>query len=189
MTVEAVQVPVYRPFVVRVARLQRLSPSFLRVTFTGADLADFTSNGFDQRIKVMLPLPGRGIDDCPSDPDWYGAWRALPADRRMPIRTYTVRGVRTEQREVDIDFVLHGATGPASAWAESAAVGDEVVLIGPNSRFPGPTGGFEWHPPVDASCLLIAGDETAVPAVCAIVEALPPGQDARVLLEVTTAED
>ncbi|SDF35392.1 NADPH-dependent ferric siderophore reductase, contains FAD-binding and SIP domains [Blastococcus fimeti] len=189
MTVETVQIPVYRPFAVQVARLQRLSPSFLRVTFAGVDLDEFGTNGHDQRIKVMLPLPGRGIDDCPTDPDWYGAWRALPAERQMPIRTYTVRALRAELREVDVDFVLHGATGPASAWAETAAVGDEVVLIGPNSRFPGPTGGFEWHPPVDASCLLIAGDETAVPAICSIVESLPAGRRAHVLLEVPEAGD
>lgn len=189
MTIEAVQVPVYRPFVVQVARLQRLSPSFLRVTFTGPDMADFASNGFDQRIKVVLPLPGRSTVDFPSDPDWYGAWRALPADRQMPIRTYTIRALRPETGEVDVDFVLHGATGPASAWAETAAVGDEVVLIGPNRPFPGNTGGFEWHPPADASCLLVAGDETAVPAICAIVETLPAGQRAHVLLEVPTAAD
>jgi NADPH-dependent ferric siderophore reductase len=189
MTVEAVEVPVYRPFPVQVARLRRLSPSFLRVTFTGADMADLTSNGRDQRIKVMLPLPGRGIDDCPSEADWYGAWRALPAERRMPIRTYTIRALRPERGEVDVDFVLHGATGPASAWAETAVVGDEIVLIAPNARFPGPTGGFEWHPPADASCLLLAGDETAVPAICAIVESLPAGRRARVLLEVPTPAD
>ncbi len=189
MAVETLQVPAYRTFAVQVACLQRLSPSFLRVTFTGAELDEFASFGFDQRIKVMLPLPGRGIDDCPADPDWYGAWRALPADRRMPIRTYTIRGARPGLREVDVDFVLHGATGPASAWAESAALGDEVVLVGPNARYPGPTGGFEWHPPADASRLLIAGDETAVPAICAIVESLPARQHARVLLEVPEAGD
>jgi NADPH-dependent ferric siderophore reductase len=189
MTVEALEIPVYRPFPVQVSRLQRLSPSFLRVTFIGADMADFASNGRDQRIKVMLPLPGRGLEDCPSAADWYGAWRALPDDRRMPIRTYTIRALRPERGEVDVDFVLHGATGPASAWAERAAVGDEIVLVGPNARFPGPTGGFEWHPPADASCLLIAGDETAVPAVCAIVESLPAGRRARVLLEVPTPAD
>jgi NADPH-dependent ferric siderophore reductase len=189
MTVETLQVPTYRPFAVRVARLQRLSPSFLRVTFTGTDLDECAPNGFDQRIKVLLPIPGRGIVDCPSGTDWYGEWRALPEDRRNPIRTYTVRDWRPDLREMDVDFVLHGATGPASAWAERAARGDEVALIAPNARFPGPTGGFEWHPPADASCLLVAGDETAVPAICAIVESLPAGQRARILLEVPTAGD
>ncbi|RBY95820.1 siderophore-interacting protein [Blastococcus sp. TF02-8] len=189
MTVETVQVPAYRTFPVQVAQVQRLSPSFLRVTFTGPELDVFASNGFDQRIKVLLPLPGRGIVDCPAGDDWYGAWRALPPEQQMPIRTYTVRAARPELLEVDVDFVLHGATGPASAWAERAVVGDEVVLVGPNARFAGPTGGFEWHPPADASCLLLAGDETAVPAICAIVESLPEGQHARVLLEVPEAGD
>jgi NADPH-dependent ferric siderophore reductase len=189
MTVEALPIPAYRIFAVQVSGLQRLSPSFLRVTFTGADLADCAPNGWDQRIKVLLPLPGRGLADCPTGADWYAEWRALPAERRNPIRTYTVRAARPAAREMDVDFVLHGAAGPASAWAETAAVGDEVALVAPNARFPGPTGGFEWHPPADASCLLAAGDETAVPAICAIVEALPAGPPARVFLEVPTAAD
>ncbi len=189
MTVETLQVPIYRPFAVSVSRVRRLSPSFLRITFTGPDLRGCAPNGWDQRIKVLLPVPGRGLADCPTGADWYGEWRALPEDRRNPIRTYTVRGWRPGPSELDVDFVLHGATGPASAWAECAAVGDEVALVAPNASYPGPTGGFEWHPPADASCLLVAGDETAVPAVCAIVEALPPGRRARVLLEVPTADD
>ena len=189
MTVETAQVPAYRTFAVQGARLRQLSPSFLRVTFTGPDLDLFASNGLDQRIKVLLPLPGRGLVDCPTGPDWYGEWRALPAERQVPIRTYTVRAVRRDPAEVDVDFVLHGATGPASAWAETATVGDEVVLVGPNALFEGPTGGFEWHPPADATRLLLAGDETAVPAICAIVESLPAGQRASVLLEVPTADD
>jgi NADPH-dependent ferric siderophore reductase len=189
MTVEAPQIPAYRTFVVHVSQLQQLSPSFLRVTFTGPDLGDCAPNGWDQRIKLLLPLPGRGIADCPTGPDWYADWRALPDDRRNPIRTYTVRAARQEAREIDVDVVLHGATGPASAWAEQAAVGDELAIVAPNARFPGPTGGYEWHPPADASCLLVAGDETAVPAICAIVESLPEGVPARVLLEVPTSAD
>ena len=189
MTVEAPAIPAYRTFGVRVSRVQRLAPSFVRITFTGPELDDFSSNGFDQRIKVLLPLPGRGILDRPAGVDWRATWRALPPERRMPIRTYTVRAARPERREVDVDFVLHGATGPASAWAQQATVDDEVVLVGPDARFPGDTGGFEWHPPADASCLLVAGDETAVPAICAIVETLPEGRRARVLLEVPTAAD
>jgi NADPH-dependent ferric siderophore reductase len=172
-----------------VSRVARLSPSFLRITFTGAELDECAPNGFDQRIKVLLPLPGRGVRDCPRGADWYAEWRALPEDRRNPIRTYTVRAARPHLRELDVDFVLHGSTGPASAWAERATIGDEVALIAPNARFPGPTGGIEWRPPAAAAQLLLAGDETAVPAVCAIVEALPPGRPARVLLEVPTSGD
>lgn len=189
MTVETAQVPAYRTFAVQVARVERLSPSFLRVTFTGADLDLFASNGLDQRIKVLLPIPGRGLVDCPTGSDWYGEWRALPAERQVPIRTYTVRAVRTDPVEVDVDFVLHGATGPASAWAEAARVGDEVVLVGPNARYEGPTGGFEWQPPSGAISLLLAGDETAVPAICAIAESLPAGLRAHVLMEVPSPAD
>jgi NADPH-dependent ferric siderophore reductase len=189
MTLAAPPIPAYRPFAAEVARVQRLSPSFLRVTFTGPSFDDLAPNGWDQRIKVLLPTAAHGLRDCPTGDDWYADWRALPEERRNPMRTYTVRASRPELREVDVDFVLHGATGPASAWAERAAPGDEVVLIGPNARFPGPTGGFEWRPPTDARCLLLAGDETAVPALCAIVESLPAGSRARVLMEVPEAGD
>ena len=193
MTVDAVDtapaVPAYRPFVVRVARAVQLGPSFRRFTFTGVDLDEFASGGADQRIKVLLPLPGSGLADCPSRADWYAEWRALPDERRNPLRTYTVRAARPLEREVDVDFVLHGSTGPASVWAEQARPGDEIVLVGPNARFAGPTGGVEWRPPAGAHALLLAGDETAVPAMSAIAEALPYGTAARVLLEVPTEDD
>jgi NADPH-dependent ferric siderophore reductase len=189
MTLAAPPVPAYRPFAAEVARVQRLSPSFLRVTFTGPSFDDLAPNGWDQRIKVLLPTAERGLRDCPRGDDWYAEWRALPEERRNPMRSYTVRASRPDAREIDVDFVLHGTSGPASAWAERAAAGDEVVLIGPNARFPGPTGGFEWHPPADARCLIVAGDETAVPAVCAIVESLPAGRSVRVLMEVPEAGD
>jgi NADPH-dependent ferric siderophore reductase len=186
---ETVEVPAYRPFRVRVTRVQRLSPAFVRITFGGSDLDEFASNGFDQRIKVVVPLPGRGTVECPQGPDWYGAWRALPPKQRNPLRSYTVRAARPLEREVDVDFVLHGPSGPAGAWAGQARPGDDLVLVGPDARCPRPTGGFEWHPPAAASELLLAGDETAVPAICAIAEALPAGRPVRALLEVPTVAD
>lgn len=185
----AATVPAFRPFAVHVARVRALSPSFLRVTFTGADLDGFGSQGADQRIKVLLPLPATGLADCPRGDDWFAEWRAVPDERRNPMRTYTVRAARPLEREVDVDFVLHGPTGPASTWALRARPGDEVVLIGPDARFPGSPGGVEWRPPTGARALLLAGDETAVPAICAITEALPAGTGARVVLEVPTEDD
>jgi NADPH-dependent ferric siderophore reductase len=191
MTVETAHPPTvpFRPFAVQVSRVQRIGRSFLRATFTGDDLDEFASQGADQRIKILFPLADSGLAHCPLDGDWYAQWRALPDARRNPMRSYTVRAARPLDGEVDVDFVLHGPTGPASAWAEQAAPGDGVVLIGPNARFAGTPGGVEWRPPAGARALLLAGDETAVPALSAIAEALPRGTGARVLLEVPTEDD
>jgi len=191
MTVQSVEaVPAYRPFSVTAERVRRLSRSFVRVTFTGDDLGEFRSGGLDQRIKVLFPLAGRGLADCPTGADWFEEWRALPDQRRNPIRTYTVRAARPAQREVDVDFVVHdGPTGPAGAWARAARPGSEVVLVGPNARFPGDAGGIEWRPPPGSPRLLVAGDETAVPAISAIAAALPAGTTGRILLEVPGVDD
>jgi NADPH-dependent ferric siderophore reductase len=111
------EVAAWRFFRVLVARSQRLSPSFLRVTFAGPDLDRFADTGYDQRIKLVLPLPDCGLGHLPTGPDWHAQWRGLPDERRNPIRTYTVRAVRRHLAEVDVDVVLHGDAGPASRWA------------------------------------------------------------------------
>ncbi|MEU4541073.1 siderophore-interacting protein [Streptosporangium sp. NPDC023825] len=185
----AAEVPAYRGHRAEVVRAVRLGPNFVRVTFGGEDLAGFADKGFDQRIKVILPLPDGSITPLGDGDDWYQRWRALPDELRNPIRTYTARAVRPELRELDIDFVLHGEVGPASRWATRVAPGDRVVVVGPNAAHPGPVGGQEWAPPAGASHLLLAGDETAVPAIAAIVESLSGSVRATALLEVPEAAD
>ncbi|HWG99598.1 MAG TPA: siderophore-interacting protein [Pilimelia sp.] len=179
----------YRLFPVTVRRLTRLSPSFLRVTFTGADLCAFADNGRDQRIKLLFPAPVGGHPDLPDGRDWYAHWRGLPDQCRPPLRTYTVRAARPEQREVDVDMVLHGDGGPAARWAGGARPGDPLVLVGPNARHPGDHGGTAFRPPRDDAPLLIAGDETAVPAAAAILAGLPGTARGEALLEVPHPED
>ncbi|WP_440083315.1 siderophore-interacting protein [Streptosporangium sp. LJ11] len=185
----AAEVPAYRGHQVEVVRTARLSPNFVRVTFGGEDLAGFADKGFDQRIKVILPLPDGSITPLGDGDDWYQRWRALPDELRNPIRTYTARAVRPELRELDVDFVLHGESGPASRWATRVTPGDRVVVVGPNAACSGPVGGQEWAPPAGASHLLLAGDETAVPAIAAIVESLSGSVRATALLEVPEAAD
>lgn len=185
-------VPSFRMFRVRVAGLQRLCPSLLRVTFTGDDLDRFADNGFDQRIKFFLPIGSVGFDelvDLGRSGDWYGRWRELPDERRHPMRTYTARGVRPHLRELDVDVVLHGDTGPASRWAGAAAVGDELVVVGPNADHEGPHGGVDFVPPAHTDRLLLVGDETALPAVAGILERLAPEARGEVLLEMPHADD
>lgn len=180
--------PAYRLFDVQVRAVTVLSPSFLRVTFTGPNLDSFDDVGDDQRLKLVLPRPGARPVELPRDADWYAAWRALPDAVRPALRTYTVAAVRPAAREVDVVFVRHGATGPASAWAEGAAPGDRLTLVGPDARSRAPRRAAEWSPP-DAGRLLLAADETAVPAVLAVLAGLAGDRPGVAHLEVPVAAD
>lgn len=191
--------PTTRAYRTRVARISRLSEHFVRFTFADDDLQHFGTGGLDQRIKLMLPradgtLPEVGLfdDPAPTMMEWYGRWRQLPDEERNPLRTYTVRDVRPEAREIDVDFVLHGTQGPASAWALGAGVGDELVILGPDERSEtggrGRSGGIEWDPGTARSVLLV-GDETAAPAICSVLETLDSDVSGHVFLEVPSASD
>ncbi|THG28577.1 siderophore-interacting protein [Naasia lichenicola] len=187
--------PGYRPYRVQVVAIRRVSCCFARITFTGVDLGDFGTGGRDQRIKVILPLPGERFGDFgQDDPDsiqrgeWYLRWRELPDHDRNPIRTYTVRAVRPAMAEIDVDFVSHGDTGPASAWVGRARAGDELLLVGPDATSPNSGGGIEWHPG-SASRVLLVGDETALPAISAILETLEPGVRGHAIVEVPHQAD
>lgn len=180
--------PAYRTFVVSVARVERLAEHFVRLTFTGDELADFGTAGLDQRVKIVLPLADSGFEHFPAETDWYGAWRELPEEHRNPFRTYTVRAVRPAAREVDVDFVLHGETGPASAWAAHVQPGDPVLIVGPDERSPGRALGIDWRPGA-VRTVLLAGDETAAPAICAILDGLPADARGCALIEIPTPGD
>lgn len=191
-TTTAPEQPAWRPFRVWVKGLQRLSPTFLRVTFTGGDLDHLGHDAPDQRIKVYIPPAGQQIPDIGLD-NWYAQYRQMDPATRGALRTYTIVAVRPEAREVDIDFVLHGDSGPASTWANRITIGAEVALIGPNRQFPDDCQGYEWKPPAAAHTVLIAGDETALPAISGILASMRtwsalPAQ-IHVLVEVPNAQD
>ncbi|NMO56187.1 siderophore-interacting protein [Actinoplanes sp. TBRC 11911] len=213
----------WRFFTTEVRAVRGLSPHFVRVTFTGEDLDRFADNGFDQRIKLILPLADGGFEHLPTHADWYEEWRSLPDHRRNPVRTYTVRAVRPRQKEVDLDMVLHGATGPASRWAVEVSPGAPARLMGPNADFDGVHGGIDFRPPAltanpqaftpsrrtpdpraltldppdlaaaadtgSTPHLLIAGDETAVPAIASILGCLPPYARGESLIEIPSPDD
>jgi NADPH-dependent ferric siderophore reductase len=140
-------------------------------------------------VKLIFPLPGVGLAPLPLAQDWYPQWRALPGELRNPIRTYTVRAVRPELAEIDIDIALHGRTGPASRWALDAREGDGIVIYGPNALHGGPYGGVDFLPPEHTDAYLLAGDPTALPAISAILEDLPRDSRGIAVLEVDDASD
>ncbi|MCO7218607.1 siderophore-interacting protein [Klenkia sp. PcliD-1-E] len=192
--------PTYRFFETTVARTERLSPGFLRLTFTGPDLHLFGAGGDDQRFKLLIPDDGAPVTELLSvaGPDWYAAWCAMPDGARPHMRTYTVRALRPEVAEMDVDVVLHGIrpdgtaapdAGPAALWAAAAQPGDPMVLLGPDRPGSGRMWGVEWAPPTDADTLFLAGDETAVPAIAAVLESLVPGPRVVAVLEVPEVGD
>ncbi|CAL9310472.1 siderophore-interacting protein [Streptomyces sp. SudanB182_2057] len=185
----------FRFFSLQVVRTRRLGPSLVRVTFTGADLHAFHSDGHDQSLSLFLPHPGQSEPAVPLElgDGWWQGWRELPDDVRAVMRSYTLRALRRDPDEIDIDFALHGVepgaatpAGPASRWAARAAAGDRVLLLGPavaDNR------AIRFRPPADTDLVVLCGDETAVPAATAILESLPAGTRVRAWLEVPHAGD
>jgi len=186
---------------VTVTAVRDLSPHLRRITFTGPRLADAVTAGPDQRIKLFLPPPGRTDLVLPSG-DWYPVWLAMPAEDRVVMRTYTVRALRPALAELDIDFALHGRTGPASAWATDVTVGDRVGdreggRVGLLLPFAVDTSsvkgllqsGVDYVPPASSVHRLLVADETALPALEGILEQLPPEVTATAFVEVPDVAD
>ena len=121
----------------------------VRVTLAGDDLADFASDGPADHVKLFLPDPATGILTTPvMTPE--GPRR--PTEGTVISRDYTPR--LFHDGLLDIDFVVHGDEGPASAWAAQAAVGQSLAVAGPR--------GSRLAPSV--SKLFLVVDETALPS-------------------------
>ncbi|MEU7592950.1 siderophore-interacting protein [Streptomyces sp. NPDC039022] len=176
----------------QVTAVRRLSPHLARITFGGPGLAGFRLDGPDQQVKLYFPRHGQRAPRLPepsADGDlmrWYQAFRTIPEDERPWMRSYTVRAHHPGDSTIDIDFVLHGtdtARGPATRWAHRAAPGDTLGMFGPSAYFarPVPLGTADW--------MLLAGDESALPAIGTLAEWLPEGARAVAYIEVPDAAD
>ena len=140
-----------------VVRVEDLSPHYRSITFAGESLSDFVSASFDDHVKFMLET-----------------------NSESPVRRdYTPRRFSTQDRELTLEFALHGE-GPAADWALQAQVGQRVTIGGPRGSFIIPLD-YAWH--------LFAGDETALPAIARRLEELPAGATALVLVQTADAAD
>jgi NADPH-dependent ferric siderophore reductase len=161
---------------VTVARTEQLSPTMVRVVFSGDDLANFEMNEFsDAYVKLIYPRAGV---QYPDPIDMKAIRNTLPQCDWPQNRTYTVRRWDAEARELTVDFVVHGDEGLAGPWARDAKPGDQIWLAGPGGGYL-PDAAADWH--------LLAGDESALPAIAASLEALPEGAVGNALIEIHDA--
>ena len=146
-----------------VTRVERLAPRLVRVVLDGDGLAGFTPTEFTDQYVNALFLPPDAPWTVPFDPDEV---KAGPAEHRPRGRRETVRRWDPDRGELWLELVTHGDVGLAGRWADHAAPGDRLQVVGPS-------GGYAPDP--DADGHLMVGDESALPAIAASLERVPSG--------------
>jgi NADPH-dependent ferric siderophore reductase len=148
-----------------------VSPHLARVTLGGPELEGLVVDEPAASVRLLLPEAGAGELVMPT---WNGNEFLLPDGARPTIRTFTPGRVDPDALELDLDVVLHDA-GAASDWARTAPHGAPAAVSGPGR-------GYVVDPAAPA--FLLAGDESALPAIRQLLEALPAGVPVQVLVEV-----
>lgn len=144
---------------VTVTRAQPLTVRMVRVSFAGSNLEEFIGQPASS-VRLLLPSPG---DEKLTIPIWNGNEFLRPDGSRPAIRTFTPRRVHPATGELDLEIVLH-QEGVASDWARSAQPGDQAAISGP---------GRGYVIDGEAPRFLLAGDESALPAIGQLLESLP----------------
>ena len=159
-----------------VVDVQRVTPHLVRITLAGEDLRDYVDNGGDQHVAVLF----FGDEVIVPDPFTGAAMKRMRPYVRPRMRRYTIRRFEPESRTLEIDVLVHDDDGPGTQWASSVRVGDLVYWWGPTEA---------WHPDPGTEHVLLVGDETALPAIEAIVRETAARIRVSVVAEVTGAQD
>lgn len=130
-----------------------------RITLSGNDLSDFPDNMSGGYIKLIFSREG---------------------NYKPNLRTYTIAQQRHDNNEIDIDFMLHGDSGLAASWANNAKVGDSIEIAGGSPKT-GMNHNADWF--------LIAGDMTALPAICVNLRSLPENAKGFIYIEILSEAD
>lgn len=149
--------PPYSLFDVVAEQVVLVTPHMMRITIDGSCLSPFRDGLPTQWLKVFVPGTTTG-------------------------RAYTVRRFDPVSKKLELDFVLHGDNGPASAWAARVKPGDTFKISGAHPR-----SGFDIEP--GATRYLLFGDETALPAIAGVLESLPPNARVDGFIEVADADE
>lgn len=166
-----------------VVRREQLTDHMVRLVLGGNGengFDTFSPNEFsDAYVKIAIVPDGVDVAALPK-PLTLDSFQELPSEQRPTVRTYTVRNVDTERGEITIDFVVHGEQGVAAPWAAAVQPGQPAYLMGPSGAY-APDPAADWH--------LLAGDEAALPAISAALEALPDNAIGKVFIEVAGPGD
>ena len=155
---------------------RQVSPDLVRLSlnspaFVGKDL-EFT----DHYIKLLF-VPESADYSWPFDMEQIR--EELPRDKHPITRTYTLINLDSQTGDFDVDFVTHGDSGLAGPWGRDVEVGAKIGFFGP---------GGAWGPAAEYDHFVLAGDESAAPAIGAGLEKLPEGATATAYIEIE-AED
>ena len=146
------------------------TPHVVRVVCDGPDLHNLIVDQPAASVRLLLPSPGTSEVVIPT---WNGNEFLLANGQRPTIRTFTPIRASGATSELLLDIVVHGS-GAASDWATAATVGDRAAISGPGR-------GYVADP--EASSFVLVGDETAIPAISQLVEALPAERPVQVGIE------
>lgn len=151
---------VFDQFVMSVTAVTELSEHMRRITFHAPEFASFAVTGPDEYFGLLTATGRELVMPADDRVNVRSSLRAMPEDTRPDLRWYTIRAHRPDTAEIDVDFVVHGDAGPGTRWARRAIAGDKAGFR---------AGGSAYNPPSEGSVLL-AADETALPALAAILE-------------------
>ena len=147
-----------------------VTPHLVRVTLGGRELTGLDPGLPAASVRLLVPRDGALVL-----PTWTGNEFLFADGSRPPLRPLTPRRWDAERSELTVEIVLHG-DGPLSTWAATVGRGATAALSGTGR-------GYEIDPSLTG--LLLAGDESALPAISVLLEALPPSTNVTVLAEVT----
>lgn len=180
----ALQRPRHRRMLTLTVRAgERVSPHFRSITLGGDDVRHLERYGYDQSGRLFFADPGNDDVVLPTSERWMLQRTLLSGRRRPRVRSYSIRRFRPEISAFDIEISLHerdGPNAPGTAWALAAEPGDQVAFLDEGYSYR-PTAGAEWQ--------LLVGDESALPAILAILEDCADALPAEVFLEVPADDD
>ncbi|MGH3598012.1 MAG: siderophore-interacting protein [Mycobacterium sp.] len=159
---------------------EELTSHMVRVVLGGSGFDTFRPSEFtDSYVKLVLVADDVDMAGL-EHPLTLDSFADLPAERQPAIRTMTVLRADAAAREIAIDVVVHGEHGAAGLWAVAAEAGRPVYLMGPSGAYT-PDPAADWH--------LLAGDETALPAISVALEALPANAIGHAFIEIAGPEN